>query len=598
MNDNMRELVEEADRRYNDWLLEDAARLYEEAVSRQPDYRYAVNRLARCYAMQGQVKRLIKTCVTWQKYLAEHEMITLAGEVAKSILCFDPGSVEGRVCMLQYVRLTQGEDEYLRELNDTVSYFLEIDEGELAVKVLRTAIEAFPTNVDIAVKLADVLMAEGDIDQAVQSYRKIIGELESSNEIAKAADVYRRLEVLTPDDLSVIMRLAEIYLDNEKYAEAAGEYRNALRVDYSDHVALCGLGTSLMHLKDYNGAVLAFRKAVVIDPGDIEARERLAESYVALGNIEDAVKDLLAAGTNLISCEDYLEAQRIYETVLKLSPDNSVAVRELSNVKDALAKQKAREEQIRKLQSGGIKALQASMAAKAKQSAPAADGAQNEADDVYADGSNPYAGGTDIYGDDLYGAPAAYGEDSLGAPGADNGVQLGAMDSASDSGKAAGGAGPKVTRVLASMAPEGVLCNPVPFVVAKYADMIPLIQGIVSEEPSREVFGWNYLAELDAPGEKAQASQAEQEELVAPPLLAETKMAREEGTAVSSAFGDSSGSLFEGASFGGGGGLFSGKSFGVKSRFQSSSAEETKSEAGMSLVERIQMQQKQKSKKG
>lgn len=604
LTDNMRELMEEADRRFANWMLEDAATLYAEAVEREPDYRYAVNQLAKCYAIQGKISKLISVCLQWEKHLAGKGYDELAGSVAQAVLKIDPASVDGRICALEHVRKTKGEEDYFTCLEDTVNYCIEIDECERAIKVLQVATQEHPTNVDIAIKLSDVFMADGDIEQAKAAYRKVIADLESSGSALKAALVYRKLEFLTPDDITIIMRLAEIYYDNEQYDDACNEYRNALKVDYSNLIALRGLGNCLMQQNDYDGAVLAYRKAVVIDPDDVEAREALAKAYIKTGNIDAATKDLLTAGNNLLSFEDYAEAERVFTLILTICPDHPVAVRSLSNIKDALARQRAREEQIRKLQSGGINALKAQLeqerAAKAAETGSAAAATATEGSD------DPYAGGTDIYGDDLYGAPG----EELGAPGSGSGEQLGAMAAAGASAEESASG-----RVLVTAPEPGKLCVPVPFVVAKYPEMAELIQQMVSEAPSQDVFGWKPLAKIETKSEQQQ-KQEEQEVLVAPPILSETEVAKVAGQAVQSAFASTSGGLFSsdssaegssgGSMFGGstGGGLFGGSSgggvFGVKSRFKSNASEDSekgeKDLSSMSLVERIQWQQQHRGK--
>ena len=629
MNDNMRELLQEADKRCSEWRLDDAIRLYEEAVSRNPGQRHAVNRLAYCYALQGHIKKLIETCLKWQTYLAEGEHYELAKEVVKAILSYDPGSVDGRICLLEEVRASMSEDDYVEELNNTVNYFVEIDAGSQAVKVLHMAQEAFPTNVDIAIKLADVLMSEGDIQQAIQSYRNIIAELESSGESLKAVEIYRRLEVLTPDDSSLMMRLAEIYLGNEQYADAAREFRNALRVEYNDPVALCGLGNALVHMKDYNGAVLSCRKAVVIDPANFEASALLAKAYVKLGNVGDAIKVLLSAGSNLVACEDYEEAVRMYEAVLELYPSHSVAIRELSNAKDGVARKKAREEQILKMQLEAQKAKKAAAKAKAAKAKPAASTPYGIAAE-YKDRSDFADVMSELEALAADGEPASLRKPSLHKPIEDEDEDFDLEDEGLDvedeeleSEEAAGdNEADKVTRILLRETPEGEIYDPVPFVVAKYADMIPLIQQIITQAPSREVFGWNLLPELESKNVGGYASGRSSAQSAskssASQAVSSYNAAKVEGGPIRSAFGDpdAGGSLFSSGSSGfggfsaassgsGSGGLFGGGTVGVKSLFNSSgssmidnsSDEQSKSgSGGLSFLERIQMQQKQKKK--
>ncbi|MFH0908749.1 MAG: tetratricopeptide repeat protein [bacterium] len=81
---------------------------------------------------------------------------------------------------------------------------------------------------------------------------------------------------------------AERYFDQEKYAEAAIEYMNVLRLDNSNRVAIVRIGLARFAQGDLQEAFPFLSKAAQLDPDNNDVRIKLATVYLLSGNADEA----------------------------------------------------------------------------------------------------------------------------------------------------------------------------------------------------------------------------------------------------------------------------------------------------------------------
>ncbi|MGM9991641.1 MAG: tetratricopeptide repeat protein [Candidatus Bruticola sp.] len=520
-------LLEEADSLSLRGEFREAVLRYESAYKIKPTSFRVVNSLARLYAVCGKLKRLIKLSLQWMKQLEEDKQFELALLVAQAVMRFDLDSLEARLGVLRCIKNSGDEDRYIKSVLDYSNYFVDIGSGELSVKVLQVALDAFPLRVELAVKLADIHMQLGNIQECTKQCRNIASFYENKNDYVHAAELYRRLRMLLPEDLGIALRLAELYSLTEDYENSISVYRSCMHIAYDNREALMGLASASIAIGKHSDASLALRKILSNTPDDLEAREKLAEVYVAIENPTEAVKELTAASRSYSEAQEYDDSVRVLERLLEIDASNTYAVRELSNVKTLIAQREAR------------LAKMAEVANRGKtigQTAPVVQAASE--DDLYAD-DGP-VGGFDGELDSFEGENESLGKID------DDFLPLMAEDKpdAQSNETTSGRPGSSVTRVLVGKAVPGKLLVPVPFVMASYPDTIELMQKIVVEPPAREVIPWEYLAVLES--DNVAAESKNQDEASALSAVASSPSAKKEVKAgpVASAFASSGSSMF------------------------------------------------------
>lgn len=150
-------------------------------------------------------------------------------------------------------------------------------------------------------------MAKQDTVQALKYYLQV-AELNQNNQFKKT------LRVLE----SVYYNLALIHFQQGKLDEAAGYAREALEIERTDADASLLLGQALQGNGDHEGAIVALREAIKMDPSYVEAYQALARSYEAKG---DGANVLFARGMANYGGRDYEAAVKQLDQAIALTPN-------------------------------------------------------------------------------------------------------------------------------------------------------------------------------------------------------------------------------------------------------------------------------------
>ena len=154
----------------------------------------------------------------------------------------------------------------------------------------RKAIAAQPDLVRARSYLADSLMMQNKLDEAIQEYRRILA-LDPENGEAhnylgmiyikqgltpEAIKEFRLSLALYPEQAMPHTQLAKIYMESHQLSEAVAELTQAVRYDPGNANAHNGLGVALAQMGDYEKAYEQFSEAARIDPANQGVRMNLA----------------------------------------------------------------------------------------------------------------------------------------------------------------------------------------------------------------------------------------------------------------------------------------------------------------------------------
>jgi arylsulfatase A-like enzyme/Tfp pilus assembly protein PilF len=122
--------------------------------------------------------------------------------------------------------------------------------------------------------LADTLVAEGKIDDAISGYEHFLGQ--------------------DPGNAQILYRLAQVQLDAGRDAGAKANFLKTLGAEPKTARAEVGLGVVAFRAKDEAGARAALARALAIDPKVRWARYNRALVEEAAGNVPGAIEDYRA----------------------------------------------------------------------------------------------------------------------------------------------------------------------------------------------------------------------------------------------------------------------------------------------------------------
>lgn len=195
------------------------------------------------------------------------------------------------------------KDQYL----DSARKWVVKGQLDRAIKDYEQVIALDPTDMKHRQKLAELLVRVGRKVPAIKEY-DVIGRFYAENGYyLKAIAVYKQIQKLEPEDMSVCLKLAD-------YNNRQGLAGNAI-AEYGIVLA--------HHQKTGNTpeAVKILEKMMEVDPENLDILGKYAEMRYGIGERDDAYKDFSRLAMLLLKRGDKAKFNRISERIRSLYPD-------------------------------------------------------------------------------------------------------------------------------------------------------------------------------------------------------------------------------------------------------------------------------------
>jgi pilus assembly protein FimV len=180
-----------------------------------------------------------------------------------------------------------------------------------AIAIYKKIMKLDPAFLDAYVRLAELYAKQGLVLEARSQYQIVAQHCLKVGEVKKAIEIHQSMVVLDPADLSLRTTLADLMAGDGRPAEAADEYAR--------------IGAELDRKGKAKEARTAYQKAASLHPGSSAMAVRVAETHLAEGDIEGAMKivrDSLKKGDNAdlhaLMAEIHLRASRPDDAVAEL----------------------------------------------------------------------------------------------------------------------------------------------------------------------------------------------------------------------------------------------------------------------------------------
>jgi tetratricopeptide (TPR) repeat protein len=179
-------------------------------------------------------------------------------------------------------------------------------------------VEEFPRDWTTANTLGDAYVRAGQIDKAIEQFVRIADGLSDEGFLPKAAALYKKTIRLKPDLEPVLWKAAEIAATQGILADARAHLK-----------AIEGRRTQA---GDEAGAVRARIRMDTLDRANYSARRAAAAARATLGDVSDAVRDLLTIALELGDLQRFKEAVEALSEAGRLAPDDADVRRRLFDV--------------------------------------------------------------------------------------------------------------------------------------------------------------------------------------------------------------------------------------------------------------------------
>ena len=254
-----------------------------------------------------------KALRTAEKYALQGKIPAAIDEYRK-VVSADPGDL---------TTVNTLGDLYVRagRIQDAISNFSRIAnsyrEGGFTLKaiaMLKKISKLDPTNIETAMKLANLYSQQGLLVEARQQYLHVADAYARSGQTRKALEAYQKIADLDPSNTSVRMKLGEIYSRegmtdqaHEAFIMAGAEFLRkgdneqalnanlkAIAINSDSRQALTAIATIYTQQGQTDRAISVLCDAFERNPGDVELLTILGRTYLSAGMMDDAERTFLS----------------------------------------------------------------------------------------------------------------------------------------------------------------------------------------------------------------------------------------------------------------------------------------------------------------
>jgi tetratricopeptide (TPR) repeat protein len=341
---------------------DEAILAYRKAMTKDPNCLLACQKLAKAFAIRGQMKNTLEALYHVMDLFEAEDQLSEVVKTAEEIQLLYPDNDQARLKVIIAHHIQGNIPDAIRESRELAKIYQEQGRGEEALNLLQRAKSLDPKNIDISLEYAEAHISYGHLKEGASSLfatAELCLQVDRENpqpepdiqpaqavepdevdvEFApkpkvslkrRAVDCLRRLKLLTPTDISILLKIGDILIEMEQVDEAEQELRAALRLDLSNARALLNLGRVCLKKGQFRDAQLVLSRLIQSDPSQIEARLQLAELYRQQGQINEAASTLENLAKWCLENRDKDRAREYYLKVLEIAPDSSVAKHHLS----------------------------------------------------------------------------------------------------------------------------------------------------------------------------------------------------------------------------------------------------------------------------
>jgi len=267
-----------------------AIREYERILKEDPKDIKIRQKLGDIYAREDKKAEAIAEYNYVAKYYSDDGFHLRAIAVFKQILKLDPSQIQVNLKLAELYHKQNLLGDSIKQYQLVYSHYERKGETRKALDTLSTMAEMTPENLSLRLKLADAYYQSGYEDRGIEEYVNLGKILKEQNRIDELASLYEKLIKRSPGKVEILAELADIYIRKGSLDIAAARLDMGLKHSPNDSHLLYLKAKILLDKNEYENAGQYLVKIVKVDPEFIRAKVSLAEVYEKLKKREPLKK--------------------------------------------------------------------------------------------------------------------------------------------------------------------------------------------------------------------------------------------------------------------------------------------------------------------
>ena len=307
--------------------LEQAIREYEKLLKASSDDTNTVNRLGDLYGRVGEIDKAVELYEQVAQQFAGQGFLPKAIAIYKKINRLAPQRLDiferlGELYVEQGLVV-----EAKSQFQMLAEHYAKNDEMESAFRAHQRLAEIDPNDATSRLKFADLLLENGDSDEAMEAYGALGETLIKRGQIEEAERLFRRLLDYEIPDGEIMVPICDRLLDAGNVTSAQTLLTAGLKVS-GESVSLRTLQVrASMALGETDSALDLAREILEVDPGNPIVRGLVGNVLMSDGDQDEATEMMIPAAEALLEKAEYSKAQKMLRDLVDISPDDERVLR-------------------------------------------------------------------------------------------------------------------------------------------------------------------------------------------------------------------------------------------------------------------------------
>lgn len=307
--------------------LEQAIREYEKLLKASSDDTNTVNRLGDLYGRVGEIDKAVELYEQVAQQFSGQGFLPKAIAIYKKINRLAPQRLDiferlGELYVEQGLAV-----EAKSQFQMLAEHYAKTDEMESAFRAHQRLAEIDPDDATSRLKFADLLLENGNSDEAMAAYGALGETLIKRGQIEEAERLFRRLLDYEIPDGEIMVPICDRLLDAGNVTSAQTLLTAGLKVS-GESVSLRTLQVrASMALGETDSAVDLAQEILEVDPENPIVRGLVANVLMSDGDQDEATEMMIPAAEALLEKAEYSKAQKMLRDLVDISPDDERVLR-------------------------------------------------------------------------------------------------------------------------------------------------------------------------------------------------------------------------------------------------------------------------------
>lgn len=325
-------LLESAQKNLKKKQYAKALKDYQKIVEADPADMRVRQKLAELYVRTGKSAEAYDQFEAIAKYFTSNGFHLKAIAIYKQMQRLDPSQVTifNRLAELNVKQGLIGNA--LAEYRNLVDHYER--NGMIAdeIKVLEKMRDLDPGNLNVRVKLAEVMAANERKDDGLTELKGVLERLSERRDFDKSLKLYKMFLPFYPDNRQLQLGLSRTFYEKGDFQRGATIVETLLKDKPEDPDLLRQLAHGYVHAGEQARAIAIYSKILSLDPTDLDSRETLVSCQIACDRPEQAVDELEEWKDAFFKAGRLETVREFYETLKEKLPKNAAVLQTLDTI--------------------------------------------------------------------------------------------------------------------------------------------------------------------------------------------------------------------------------------------------------------------------